>query len=244
MLRGFAVAALIATLVPLDVQAGSREDPEVVDGANDEQRYPGVPTVEPTVDIRGVWFEERETYLVVSMELASIADAATMPNVRGNPTYAVYVFVNGEGKRTPCSGWGLFGVRSDNGGSGRHASLSLMTPVDESAETCPAETLSVDSAVDGNIVSWTIEKSAVPGLLPGASLTVARALAWSGSTWPLTPSDEAEQAPGRPFVLSGDPEASLTMDAVAEPREQPAPLHFALLAAAVFILAGLVRRSR
>lgn len=232
VVRFGAVWAFVLLLLVSQAEAGSREDPELRDAANDQTRYPGVPTTDPTVDIRAIWFEESLDAVIVNMELAQIGfTGPDVPNVNSAESYAVYVFIDGEGERTPCSGWGAFGVRWDS-----RATADLEQGWHYDGTACPAERESVEFAVMDNVISWVVPKAAVPRLLPGAELTVARADAWSGDTWPATPDDRADNLPSRAFTLAVGEE-----DLVAEPKESPASTLLVVVAAA--LVAVLVRRQ-
>ena len=262
--RRFLVSLAMVGLIVMPVgQAGTREDPEVVDSPNDVTRYPGVPTVDPTVDILAVWFVEASEELTVSMEVAQVgSDVPDANSVNQAESYAVNVFVDGEDAGDErCSGWGDFGVRW---GSGQPSGeLSYGWHHDGSA--CPAESEPVTVAVEANVITWTLPKTSLAMLRSGSELTVARADAWSGDTWPLTPDDRADELPGRPFLVqsaptpgsdtgpadegpqsagpttTGTPEGNGTAAPPAQPTDVPGfPLPLAVIAVALAI--GVRRR--
>lgn len=197
-----ALFVLMLVIVP-PAQAGSRDDPEVVDDANDVSRYPGVPTVDPTVDILGIWFTEEAGELVVHLEMAQIGnDVPELSNVNSGESYFVSAFVDGENPGDErCSSWGDFGVRWSLGQS--TGTLSYGWHYDGNA--CPAEDAPIAVAVEDNVITWTIPMQNLAMLRAGSEVTVARADAWSGDTWPATPGDDADNLPGRVFVVQTVP---------------------------------------
>lgn len=226
-MRWAAVLTGLFLMVPA-AQAGTREDPEVKDAANDTTRYPGVPTVEPTVDILGIWFTDEGDELTVSMEVAQIASGTTeVPNVSSRESYAANVFVDGEDEGDPgCSGWGDFGVRWDSGST---ADLEYGWRSD--GDGCPSEREPANFTVADNVITWRVPKASLAMLRDGSVLTLARAQAWSGDTWPATPDDRADALPGRPFMVVSSGKA-------AEPTEDNATRSASPTAAASATQAG------
>lgn len=200
-----AVALTLVVAVPV-AHAGTREDPELRDPAHDERRWPGVPTADPTVDILGIWFEETATDVLVSLEVAQLGpDGPDVPNVSGGESYSVNVFVDGEDQGDErCSGWGDFGVRWSSGQS----TANLRQGWHYDGQACPAEDQQIAVAAAGNVVCWTVPKASLPMLVAGSVLTIARADAGSGDTWPATPGDDVDAGSGRAFATASSPNAA------------------------------------
>lgn len=196
------VALALFVLLAPHASAGSASDPELTDAQGDVWRWPGVPIQDDNVDMLAVWYEEADQVLLVHMKLAAYAPVTNVPNVLANPSFAVNFFVDGEGPHTPCSGWGAFEVRSNFSGSQRTGNLGLSKPYDPAKSGCDADWHDLQVSVAGTTVTWSVPESLVPRLHPGAELTAAGGVAWSGSTWPASPSDWADKAPGRPFILA------------------------------------------
>jgi hypothetical protein len=194
------------------VQAGTRDDPELTDSANDVQRWPGVPTFDPSSDFISVWFHENEENLYLSMEVVElITYNPEIPNVLSTADHLIGAHVNGEGDQTPCSGWGTFNVRDHYyGQAGWQASLRIYWPMDQQTDGCTGDDFEVPITVEGNVVTFGVPWELLAGYVEaGDELTVSDARAGSGSTWPATPNDYADNAPGRSYIVEyGAPPAS------------------------------------
>ncbi len=221
-MRTCSVLVMLLFLAPA-ADAGTQDDPEVTDPAGDVERWPGVPTHDPTVDMIGIWFEEDADNLYISMEMVEAFVGPEFTNTRGAPNLAVSVFVNGEGEQTPCSGWGKFGVNVFGAPADLRASLRVYWPMEDQDDGCTGDDHDLNATADGTIMTWTIPKNIHPELVQvGDVLTVARAQAWSSSTYPTTPIDRADHAPGRPYAIQSAPVTEPALD-VAEPQAPRAP---------------------
>ena len=106
--------------------------------------------------------------------------------------------------------------------SGSTADLAYGFRHDEEQGLCPAEHAAAEFSVDGTTITWRVPK-ALLAVDAGAQLTVARADAWSGDTWPMTPSDRADRLPSRPYAVASGAAAPPAEQAAAADETAPAP---------------------
>lgn len=261
-MRLLLVAALLLLSWPL-AQAGTRDDPELTDPANDVQRWPGTPTADPSSDFISVWFHEDADNLYLSMEVVQhITYDPDVTNVLSTSDHLIGAHVNGESERTGCSGWGVFNVRDHYyEGTGWLASLRIYWPMDQQTDGCDGDDYDVPVTMNDNVATFSVPWDLLAGYVEaGDELTVSDARAGSGSTWPATPIDYADNAPGRAYVVeygappasnatTQQPSLSGTSDPVNEAsngtatpaKESPTPALAPILASAV---AFLLRRKQ
>ncbi len=198
------VAISLCLIICPSVEAGTRDDPELRDPENDVQRWPGIPTADPSSDFIAVWFHEDEQNLYLSMEVVEhVTHDPEIPNVVNTADHLIGAHVNGEGEQTPCSGWGAFTVRDVyRSQSGWEATLRIYWPMEQQTSGCGGDDLDIPVQMEDNVATFTVPWSLLSGhIAAGDELTVSDARAGSASTWPATPSDYADHAPGRPYVV-------------------------------------------
>lgn len=212
-MRGASLAFPILLLFLLPAaDAGTREDPEVVDAAHDGRLFPGMPLTDATVDILGVWFGETDGEIVVSME---VAELPSVPTALGNGSplhwYVVHVFVDGQDLGKKCAELGDFALHwwSD--------APDGQLQQDWEPNHCMADPQPVTVAVADNVIAWMVPKDRLAMLGSGSLLTVERAEATSLASWPLGPGDHADDLPGRAFTVAVGAEQARAPAAGAAP---------------------------